>query len=126
MKLSPQVATQAVRKGKKLTRFKTVQEFLDEAEKASTLPIDLDPRIDFTKPVFEQAEALRAQDDAEFRADAIFESLKPKLIDNDDPDLWQAVLQAVVFDIEAGGLQRKVKDQLFIQIGSCCHWFRPH
>jgi hypothetical protein len=45
-------------------RFSTVEQFIAEYNKGSRLPIDLDPRVDFTKPVYEQVMALRAKDKA--------------------------------------------------------------
>ncbi len=42
----------------------TLQDFLDEYEKGSQASIDLDPRIDFTKPVYEQVMQLRKDDKA--------------------------------------------------------------
>ena len=42
----------------------TKEDFLKEYAKGSQMYIDLDPRVDFTKPVYEQVLALRAIDEA--------------------------------------------------------------
>jgi len=54
--------------------------------------LDLDPRIDLTKPIWSQSEQLRVQDEADESATAILEVLKPHLTKDDDPALWGCVL----------------------------------
>ena len=45
-------------------RFTTVEQFIAEYNKGSQLPIDLDPRIDLTQPIYEQVVALSLADEA--------------------------------------------------------------
>jgi hypothetical protein len=88
--------------------------------------LDLDPRIDLTAPIYEQAEKLRALDDANKSASAMFESIKPHLVADDDPALWRLVLYTVLLDIQGSNESNKHQERRFLKIGSCSHWFRPH
>ena len=47
-----------------VSRKFTKEDFLKEYAKGSQAYIDLDPRIDFTKPVYEQVLRLREMDEA--------------------------------------------------------------
>jgi hypothetical protein len=62
MNLSTKVVAVPGTRPKGRARFATVQQFLDEYERGGKLAIDLDPRIDFTKPVYEQVIALQLKD----------------------------------------------------------------
>jgi hypothetical protein len=43
---------------------------------------------------------------------------------NDDPALWDVATNAILADAALTG--REAKDDVFVQIGSCRHWIRPH
>jgi hypothetical protein len=88
--------------------------------------LNLDPRIDLTGPIYEQAEKLRVCDAAEESSAAMIESLKPHLTAHDDASLWKFVLQNVLLDADRVDISEKHRTKQFLKIGSCSHWFRPH
>ena len=44
-------------------RFLTAEEFLERYDRGTPVDLDLDPRIDLTRPIYEQAAALTRQDE---------------------------------------------------------------
>ena len=88
--------------------------------------LDLDPRIDLTAPIYEQAQKLRAQDKAEDSAMAMLKFIKPHLTADDDPGLWKLVLYRVLVDAQEAEASNKHPEKQFLKLGSCSHWFRPH
>jgi hypothetical protein len=56
----------------------------------------------------------------------IARSVAAQLTSADDPRLWEVVIQEVLRDAEALCLQTRSKSSIFIQIGACSHWQRPH
>jgi len=98
----------------------------DAKPKFSDLSLDVDPRIDLTKPIWNQAQHLRAADDAEECAEIIVQTLKSQFTKDDDAGLWACVLRAVLSDINIRDGEGDVPPKRFIKIGCCSHWFRPH
>ena len=47
-----------------------------------------------------------------------------QLTEDDDPALWDVATNTILADASLTG--RDAKDDLFVQIGSCRHWIRPH
>jgi hypothetical protein len=88
--------------------------------------LNLDPRIDLTAPIYEQAERLRVLDAAEDSSATMIEVLKTHLTTDDDPTLWKLTLQNVLLDVDRLGISEKHKAKQFLKVGSCSHWFRPH
>ena len=55
------------------------------------------------------------------------EVLRQRLTDDDDPELWDAVIRVLTEDV----LRRRTRESdakadWFFQIGACSHWARPH
>jgi hypothetical protein len=106
----------------------------DEAGESYTFPapshdpvlLDIDPRIDLTKPIYEQAQRLWAIDQIEESAAVLMESIGPHLTAEDDAAIWQEVLRTVLMDIETLGAASELPEKKFIKIGLCSHWMRPH
>src|ERR1044071_6901423 len=44
----------------------------------------------------------------------------------DDPRLWERVWQVVVQPIEDGAFELDRRTEIFLQIGRCSNWLRPH
>ena len=56
-----------------------------------------------------------------------FESIvRPFLTDEDDPKLWAMVFETLAHDFEALHSIESSKHEIFLQIGACSHWLRPH
>ncbi len=66
----PRIAEQPPILSNHAPRFTTVEQFIAEYNKCSQLPIDLDPRIDLTQPIYDQAAALSRADHAAEQYDA--------------------------------------------------------
>ena len=47
-----------------------------------------------------------------------------QLTNDDDPALWDVATNTILAD--AAMIGREAKDDVFVQIGSCRHWIRPH
>src|SRR5260370_14537744 len=47
-----------------------------------------------------------------------------QLTNDDDPALWDVAANTILADAALTG--REAKDDVFVQIGSCRHWIRPH
>jgi hypothetical protein len=88
--------------------------------------LDLDPRIDLTAPIYDQAQKLRAREAAEDSSLALLESLRLNLTADDDPALWVLILRTVLIDAQGSGASNKHQEKQFLKIGVCSHWFRPH
>lgn len=51
-------------------------------------------------------------------------AIAAQLTDEDDPTLWDVATTTILADAALTG--RDSKDDVFVQIGSCRHWIRPH
>jgi hypothetical protein len=51
-------------------------------------------------------------------------SIAAHLTHDDDPVLWDVATNSILAD--AAAICRDAKDDVFVQIGSCRHWIRPH
>jgi hypothetical protein len=51
-------------------------------------------------------------------------AIAAQLTDEDDPALWAVATNTILADAALTG--RDAKDDVFVQIGSCRHWIRPH
>ena len=45
---------------------------------------------------------------------------------DDDPALWQVVVETIIASTEAEAEDYSGKDCIIIKIGRCSHWIRPH
>lgn len=54
------------------------------------------------------------------------EAIRSRLSEDDDPKLWAAVFDALTGDFESLYAARSAKHEIFLQIGACSHWLRPH
>jgi hypothetical protein len=57
--------------------------------------------------------------------ETFLEAISPHLTANDDVNLWNAAYETIVADIETL-YPEKGKNEVFLQIGACSHWLRPH
>jgi len=55
-----------------------------------------------------------------------FDIILNRLNTGDDPWLWIAVWNEIVQPIEAAVINMEHKTSLYIRLGSCSHWHRPH
>jgi hypothetical protein len=53
-------------------------------------------------------------------------ALAERLTDADDPTLWQLAITAILGRARADTLHYTGKDAIFIEIGCCASWIRPH
>src|SRR2546423_5152950 len=61
------------------------------------------------------------------QAELDFESfILPYLTDEDDPDFWASAFDTLARDFEALYSLDAKKYEIFIQVGACSHWLRPH
>jgi hypothetical protein len=44
----------------------------------------------------------------------------------DDPEFWSTVFGTLLRDFELQHFNQAKKKEIFLQIGSCSHWLRPH
>src|SRR6266404_2420635 len=59
--------------------------------------------------------------------DLDFESaIVPYLTSEDDPDFWMAALDILARDFESLYSSGSKKNEVFLQLGACSHWLRPH
>ncbi len=56
----------------------------------------------------------------------LFDDLKHHLTGNDDPALWQQVIETVFADAEYLCDRQQAKQDIFAHIGCCSHWMSPH
>ena len=52
--------------------------------------------------------------------------ITPHLTPEDDPDFWVAAFDTLISEIEALYSDKRNKQEIFLQIGACSHWRRPH
>jgi hypothetical protein len=52
--------------------------------------------------------------------------IAPHLTAEDDVNLWRVAFDAMLADIETLYPDRTKKHELFLQVGACSHWLRPH
>jgi hypothetical protein len=57
---------------------------------------------------------------------AIYERIKRHLTDTDDPGLWRVVLNIACDDISAEVAKSKTTRDIFLVVGPCSSWLRPH
>ena len=50
----------------------------------------------------------------------------PRLSAEDDANFWATVFDTLLTEIEAHYPEMSKKHELFLQIGACSHWLRPH
>ena len=56
-----------------------------------------------------------------------FESIiRPHLTGEDDPNFWSTAFETLTHDFESLHPSNSSKHEIFIQIGACSHWLRPH
>lgn len=56
-----------------------------------------------------------------------FENIvRPFLTDEDDPEFWSTVFETLAHDFETLHSTESSKYEIFLQIGACSHWLRPH
>ena len=53
-------------------------------------------------------------------------ALNSHLGSEDDPQFWDVVFRTVLRDIELQHFEEDEKHEIFLQIGACSHWLRPH
>src|SRR5882724_1515909 len=58
------------------------------------------------------------------KAEMLDPAIAAQLTDDDDPALWDVATNTILADAALTG--RDTKDDVFVQIGSCRHWIRPH
>jgi hypothetical protein len=51
-------------------------------------------------------------------------AIAAQLTNDDDPALWDVATNTILADAALTG--REAKDDVFVQIGCCRHWIRPH
>lgn len=49
-----------------------------------------------------------------------------RLTTEDDASFWATAFDALISDIEALYPEKNQKQEVFLQIGACSHWLRPH
>ncbi len=54
------------------------------------------------------------------------EEVNHHLSAQDDSTLWEAAFDTLLADVEALYPERSKKYEVFLQIGACSHWLRPH
>lgn len=54
------------------------------------------------------------------------EQIIPRLNQDDDPALWQAVIETVIGDAESACQFKRSKTSIIAEIGCCSHWLAPH
>jgi hypothetical protein len=54
------------------------------------------------------------------------EEVLPYLSAEDDTNFWITAFDTLLADIEALYPEKTKKQEIFLQIGSCSHWLRPH
>jgi hypothetical protein len=52
--------------------------------------------------------------------------IAPHLTCDDDPALWRAVVREIFRDAETLCVKARRRSSIFVQIGACSHWQRPH
>ena len=58
---------------------------------------------------------------------SVFEqAIRPNLAEEDDISLWLTVLQTLLRDIKLLQDDANIKTALYLEIGACSHWLRPH
>jgi hypothetical protein len=50
----------------------------------------------------------------------------PYLTAEDDANFWETAFDTLLSDMDAIHPDRSVKHEIFLQIGACSHWVRPH
>ena len=53
-------------------------------------------------------------------------AVESRLGPEDDPRFWDSVFQTLLRDIELQHFDENKKHEIFLQIGACSHWLRPH
>jgi len=48
------------------------------------------------------------------------------LNNDDDPNLWREVMASLAQDLEAMLFEKSYKGNIYLVIGACSHWTRPH
>lgn len=90
------------------------------------MQLELDPRLNLTKPIYEQFERFRAGDAADESAAAMLSAIEPHFTADDEPGAWKLTLRTVLLDIATQDSMESLPEKQFVRIGCCSHWFRPH
>jgi hypothetical protein len=48
------------------------------------------------------------------------------LSDEDDAEFWMAAISVLFRDVEVDLAESRLKSEVYVQIGACSHWLRPH
>jgi hypothetical protein len=56
----------------------------------------------------------------------LLDVLRTHLTSDDDERLWREVLRVTSEDFEQRFAERNSKADIFMQVGACSHWLRPH
>lgn len=59
-------------------------------------------------------------------SNSILAEIQPYLSDEDDPALWEAALRTACNDISTEVSESQTKRQVFLIVGPCSSWLRPH
>jgi len=54
------------------------------------------------------------------------EQISPHLTAEDDTNFWRVAFDTMLADIETLYPEKGKKHEVFLQIGACSHWLRPH
>jgi hypothetical protein len=54
------------------------------------------------------------------------ELILSRLSDEDDAEFWMAAIAVLLQDVELDLAESRLKSEVYIQIGACSHWLRPH
>lgn len=54
------------------------------------------------------------------------QQITPQLSDEDDSNFWMTAFDTLLSDIDALYPYKSKKHEVFLQIGACSHWLRPH
>jgi hypothetical protein len=54
------------------------------------------------------------------------DSVLSRLTPDDDTDFWSAAIAVLLQDVEAELESARLKADVYVQIGACSHWLRPH
>jgi len=62
----------------------------------------------------------------EFLKERFMQEITTHLSVEDDPHFWMMAFETLLSDIEALYPEKRGKREIFIQLGACSHWLRPH
>jgi hypothetical protein len=59
-------------------------------------------------------------------SDYIIDTIEPFLAADDDPAFWKSAIDVLVADVELQITEGRRDRNIFMVIGACSHWLRPH